>query len=729
MGTNSVDVAALVASANSGDTFCIADLDVPSNTRRVLVSMQSSPTGPRPRITGTLNTGAQQIGTLLRNPVSQTLGFVEFTLRGPAERTPLAAASFCLEVEDAAVGFGGASVQRLPSRPVSSVNGRPIGPLDVSVLFLESSKTQTRVISRLPEALERAAVFGGAIERALLLLALPLLVLLIYVVVRVLASADALRIVTLALLAAAVSFSYATLWTVLLHPFHGPDESEHFAYAQHLAATNELPDRAVTSVRPSYSASELRLMEAVHHNSTILNTSSRLRWQRDWARRYARASRGANDADGGGYTASATGHSPLYYAYVGVPYRALNSHTSLPNVLFAMRLWSALLASVVAACTVFLARLTFGPDHNRVAWVSGVLVGLQPVFGSVSASVNNDTAVNAAAAVFLVASLDAWRRSPTSANAVVTGLSAIALPIAKVTGFALLPILPIAVIAIALRHGGLRAARWAMVVALSIALAASLWSFVAAPVIAGASGDIYNVHPVPAAPPTTVSQRDSAPTQIDQLWLRLRYAEQTFVPFVRVGEPLWDLPGSGLPTWPAYYIYIQRGYGLFGWRSTEVGDGLLRLVFVGLVGGWFLAAAAALRHRKRWRAQVLCFAFLLSAITSVLAFISVAYTTDTLHADAGEQGRYLFTALPALAVVFSSGVLALKGQWRTLLTGAYVGAAGILATLAWVSALSEGGLYNIQCVPRGGSRALPSEFACSLNTAAAEPLGRPGLKH
>ena len=688
VGTNSVDVAALVTSAKSGDTFCIADLDVPESTQQIAVSMQVSPTGPRPSVTGTLDTGAQVIASSSRDSMPSALTYAEFKLREPVKPTPRSSASFCLRIKSAAVGFGGASVQRLPNRPVSSLNGRPIGPIDVSVRFLGSASSEPRVIDRLPDAFRRAAVFGGLVDNVLVLCALPLLLLIGYLSIRVVSAADVLRLRTLAVIAAAMSFGYATTWTVLLHPFHGPDESEHFAYAQHLAATNELPDKEAASARPPYSTSQLRLLEALHHNSTILNTTSRLRWREDWANRYEQASRGSDDSDGGGGTASATGHSPLYYLYAGVPYRILAPSLGLPDVLLAMRLWSALLASVVAACTVLLAGVMFGPGRNKVAWASGVLVGLQPVFASVSASVNNDTAVNAAAAVFLVAVVSAWRKSPTTATAVVAGLAALTLPIAKVTGFALLPILPLAVVAIATHHGVKRASRWALKLSASLALAAGFWIFVLSPILTNTPGRVYNVHTPPvAAAPAQTAETPPERSSFELLALRLRYAEQTFVPALPIGDRLWDLPGAGLTTWPAYFIYIERGYGLFGWKSAQVGPGLLKLVFFCLLAGWILAGVAAVRYRNRWRTYLSGMVLLAVSVISVLAFVSVAYTSDTIRTDAGEQGRYLFTALPALAVLFSSGLLAVKGRWRDLLTGMYVAGAAALGMLAWISAL------------------------------------------
>ncbi len=76
-----------------------------------------------------------------------------------------------------------------------------------------------------------------------------------------------------------------------------------------------------------------------------------------------------------------------------------------------------------------------------------------------------------------------------------------------------------------------------------------------------------------------------------------------------------------------------------------------------------------------------------AGLVSVLAFISYAYATAEVRTDAGEQGRYAFTALVPLGVLFAGFIFAFTGRWRKIALGAVTSAAAALAVLAWLSAL------------------------------------------
>lgn len=685
LGTNSVDYAAVIAGATTNDTFCIADLDVPRGTGRVEIALSAVATERARRVRATLNTGASNL-RLSHGQLPTSVGYATFTLDTPTTRS-VSRASVCLEITGYRVEFGGASVQSLPERPATSIDGRPLGALDVSTRFLAPEEVHERVIDEIPAALKRATVFAGPVEIVLVYCSIPGLLLLVYGGVRITATSDRRRIRTLALLAAVFAFAHAATWAVLLHPFHGADESEHFAYAQYLATTDQSPDRATSSPdRSPYSTSEIRLLEALHHNSTILNTTSRLRWNDDWARRYGAAAIGTSESDGGGGTESATGHSPLYYAYVGIPYRLLHHEVSLPSVILAMRLWSALLAAIVAACATLIVAAAFGASYRQAAWVAGLTVALQPVFGSVSGAINNDTAVNVTAAGFLLALVLTWRHGPSTRNAAVVGTLLILMPVAKITGFALAPVFLVAAIVVALRHGIRATVAWSATIVVVLAVAAAGWSFAVSPAVSGERGRIVNVHKAtvgtPAGSPATSEGRLASLG----IGLKLRYFEQTFSPILPIGTRLWALPGSGIDAWPAYYIYIKRGYGLFGWQSTAVGTGLLHLIFYALLLGWCCTLVTLVRAR-RCGLDLGGAAILAAAIGCVLLFISAAYATDSLHTDAGEQGRYVFTALPALSALFAIGPLGFGTKARSVLFGAYAGGAASLAPLLWVSAL------------------------------------------
>lgn len=677
-GTNSVDVASVIAHAEPKQTLCVRDLMIPAGTARIGVSMAALHEPPGGGHATALLVADGKRVTLAVEPSLAGLDF--HTLALPQKTTRQAVgAVVCVRPRDMSLDFGGAFVQRLPGARVTTLDGQPIGQGDVSVQYLGDNP---RVYAAVPQALRRSTVFESPLGMVLTWLALPFLVLALYVVCRVTATAPSLQVRTLAITAAALAFGYAACWAVLLHPFHGADESEHFAYAQYLAATDKQPDRGGPSARSPYSTAELRLLEAVHHNSTILNPTSRLRWDRGWDARYERDAVRARDDDGGGGSESATGHSPLYYEVVGLPYRLLGHHMSLPGVLLLMRLLNAALASLVAGLAVVAASLAYGSAHRMQAWAAGVLVGLQPVFGSVAGAVNNDTAVNLAAAALLTVLIATWVEGPTRTKAVLTGSLVVVLPVAKITGFGVYPVVALALVLMLVRYPVGSVLKWGATLAASVVLIAAGWTLLASPLIGGQRGTLYNVHPA------VVTSAPAAGGAAITTTGRLNYFAQTILPSAPLHPRVWALPGA---TWlerqPLFYIYVRRGYGLFGWKSVELRTSLLYGIAASLAAGWLLAVLAALRLRRRWREWLGSAVILAAAVLSVLAFVSYAYATQGLHADPGEQGRYIFTAIVPLATLFSAGAFAFRDRLRAAVTGMIASGAAALAIVAWLSAL------------------------------------------
>lgn len=678
-GTNSVDVATVIANAGPRQETCIRDLDIPSETGRLEVSLVALNIERGARIRAYLDAGTYQAPLRQLKPLG-ALGFLPFALPNVLDRA-LKDAAVCLTPLKMTVGFGGAFVQRLPKSPITTVAGSELAMGDVGVRYLRPDGLSPRVLDAIPKALRRATVFESSFGSALVWMALPALLMLVYVVIRTTALADAKGIRRLAVIAAAVTFVHGAAWAVLLHPFHGADESEHFAYAQYLAETNRRAD-AGFSKRPPYATSQLRLLQALHHNSTILNPTSRPRWESSYAAEYRNNQQGTRDDDGGGFTTGASGHSPLYYAVIGIPYRLMSGSSDMPSVLLVMRLWNAALAAAVAALAVLTAGLVFR-GRATIAWLAGVLVGLQPVFGSVAGAVNNDTAVNLAAAAMIFVLIRSWSLEPTVRLACVVGTLLVVLPVAKITGFALFPVVAVAALVIAMKHGYRTASRWVAVAGIVAAVTASVWIFAAAPLLGGSRGSLVNQHP--AAPSTT----QAAPARVNvSLGTHVNYLLQTVVPRPTFGKEHWKLSGaSALERWPLYAIYVNRGYGLFGWKSAELSRSLLRGIFLWLACGWGLSVVAIVRHRDTWRQWGGGAVILAAAVPFVLAFVSYAFATNDVLYDFGEQGRYVFTALVPLGVMFSAACFSLSGRLRYALAGAMSAAAACLALIAWASAL------------------------------------------
>lgn len=426
-------------------------------------------------------------------------------------------------------------------------------------------------------------------------------------------------------------------------------------------------------------------MAALHHNSTTLNPSSRPRWDRYWEQQYKNNLDGTSPSDGGGFTESGTGHGPLYYSLIGLPLRLIGEPREQLGALLAMRLFNAVIASLVAGIAVLTALLLV-PRRKEVAWLAGAVAGLQPVFGSVAGAVNNDTAVNVLAALMVYLLVVSFVKGATLQRGLLVGLVAVLLPLAKITGFELIPVAGGVALLLAVRHGLRAAATWAAGAGAACVASLLVWMILISPLLGAGRGDIVYRHPaVPVPAVAAQAPVVSGPTVVD----KLEYVVQTFVPTPTIGDDHWMLPGADrLERWPAFRIYIDRGYGLFGWKSTNLNLGMLRGILVALAVGWLLALLAAVRNRRQWRSWLGQTTILVASIGSVLLFVSWAYATNEVRTDLGEQGRYVFPALVPLAVLFTTGAYAFASPvWRHVYVGAASVAASGLAMLAWMTAL------------------------------------------
>lgn len=685
-GTNSVGIGTVIADVNPGQKLCVRDLLIPKETGRVGLWMfgQQIRAGARYDAWVQLESGRRL--TLESPRVRAETGFDFFSLAAPLKQDAVRA-SLCVVPTSVKMGVGGASVQRLPGAPVSLLAGSPLVGKDVAVRYDLPATASRSFASVLVSSLSRSTTFEPWFGRILTWISLPALLLLIYLVTRVAATADRRTTRALVVGACGVAFVHAAAWSVLLAPLHGADESEHFGYAQHLAAAGERPDEAAGSQRPPYSSAEERLMGALHHNSTTLNPSSRPRWDAYWEREFRRSLGGVSGADGGGYTESGTGHGPLYYSLVSLPLRILDEPAQQPAALLAMRLLNALFASLIAGIAVLVA-LLLAPGRKDVAWFAGLLAGLQPVFGSVAGAVNNDTGVNVLAAATVLLLVLSYVRGPSLRRGIATGGLLVLLPLAKITGFEIVPIAALLPVLLAVRYGFRASAKWTGGLVATCVASFAVWSLIVSPLLGAGRGDLVYRHPAPPAPaaaaPSAVAAAPAGPTPVD----KLEYVIQTFVPTPTIGPDHWALTGSRLQRWPAFRIYIDRGYGLFGWKSTNLSMGMLRGILIALTLGWALTIIAAVRRRRAWRSWGGPALILVATVGSVLLFVGWAYATNEVRTDLGEQGRYVFPALVPLAVLFSCGAYAFRSAiWRHAYLGVGSVATSGLAALAWTTAL------------------------------------------
>lgn len=679
-GTNSVDAAAVIGRAAPGQQTCIKNLVVPARTGRISIFIGiSEQSFPQPLLTGTLRAADGRQWHFSRQLVNNRTGFFrDFELSprptGPNEFP----ATACFRVGLASIDLGGAKVNRFPDTEPSTVGGKPITGSDVSVRFLTRKHTGTRRITRLDDAVQRATLFkdlpGNSTVIWLLLVGFATGV--PYLAIRTAATVRRLSVRTMASRAVAVATFAGIAWALMLPPLHGADESEHLAYVQYVAETGHRADAGPTKRQP-YSSDELLLMGAIRHSSTVVDDTSRVRWDPVSEGRYLRALRESTPRrdDGGGYTDSASGHSPLYYALLAIPYRMVAGHLNLVQTSIILRLSNAVLAALVAGLAVWTAALLL-PRWPETWWLAGVLAGLQPVFSSISGTINNDTLVNLLSATAVTAVVHAWRKGPSRTNMAALATSAALLPVAKITGFALWPALAFGILIIGLRHHR-RADLFRMsILPFGVLAVVAVWVYVSAPLLGGDQGRLVNVH---TAGPTIAT--NVASTAGVTMAVRVNYLVQMFVPFIHLGRDVWG------QAWPVYSVYIKRGYGRFGWLDVGLPSTWLTLVTISLIGGWIAAAAAAIRHRATWRHWAPGVAFLCAVIIAVIAFVAAAYAVDFTRAIPGEQGRYIFPALVPMATLFAGGLGIVSSRLRAGVLGAAVSATSMFALFAWTAAL------------------------------------------
>jgi uncharacterized membrane protein len=680
-GTNSVDIGAVIGQSPAGKVTCVRNLVVPSGTGRIgLWIGPQSPTTRRPHIEGKLTAAnGRQWRVNAALEVDGYGHFRDMPLVPPSTGGSSSPATFCFRVIGAAGDLGGSSVNGYPKAKPSTIAGNALTATDIAVRFLTARHTGSHLVSRVDDALRRAALFKGfpGGSAILWIVLLGFIAGVPYFVLRTAATVSRCSVRTLASRATIVAAFAGIAWALMLPPLHGADEAEHLAYAQHVAETGHRADAAPSS-RPPYSSDEQILMGAIRHSSTVLNDSSRVRWDELPEARYESISDGHIPRDdGGGFTDSASGHSPLYYAIVAIPYKAFAGALDLAQLDIVMRITTALIASLVAGLAVWCASF-LAPRRKELWWLAGMLVALQPVFNSISGTVNNDTLVNVLAAVVITLLIHAWRNGPQTRAMAGLGVATVLLPIAKITGFALWPVVGLGLLVVVATHRRRADLMRLLVVPLAAAVTLLLWVFLIAPLVGGGQGALLNVHPSSPTAAANVSTSPGGITRLEQL----NYLVQMVLPFVHLTGDVWA------QRWPLYTIYVERGYGRFGWLDAGLAYNVLRALTVALIIGWSVALVAAARHRREWRRWVPGTAILIIAVVSVVTFVGVAYATTSPRPVPGEQGRYIFPALVPLAVLFAGGASAFRGRARAWIAGAVASLLPLFGLYAWLAALT-----------------------------------------
>jgi 4-amino-4-deoxy-L-arabinose transferase-like glycosyltransferase len=455
----------------------------------------------------------------------------------------------------------------------------------------------------------------------------------------------------------AVVFANAIVWALVTPAFQGPDEQAHVAYAVHLAETGKTPRSG--SHRPPFSSEMVLALQRTHHYSVIQYPEARPPWRRADERLYERVvaeREPARDDDGGDSVAAV--HGPVYYALPALAYRVAGG--SFFERLFAMRIASALLAALTALFVYGTVRELL-PRERWAAVAGGLLVGFQPMFGFVSGTVNADVGVNLAGAALLYLLIRALRRGLTPALAAAIPVTFVLGVLAKATMIAFAPVAALALLVVAWRRAASARAWLALVGALTAIVAA--WAMLAAVLD----------RPLLPLPPEAGpgSERVGIGGSLSYLW-------QVFLPHLPFMHDIYQGP-DGVPAWA---VYVERAWGVFGWVAIKLPAWAFYLIAAGMALALALALRAGVRYRAALRARAVELAVLALGFASVAVLAHLAFVHVTTTSIIEEQGRYLFPAATAAAVLAVGACYGLGRRLAPLAGTALVGGMMLLSALS-----------------------------------------------
>ncbi len=312
-------------------------------------------------------------------------------------------------------------------------------------------------------------------------------------------------------------------------------------------------------------------------------------------------------------------HQPPLYYLLAVPIYRISGGSVL-----ALRLFSLILGGVGVAMIFLILREVY-PDRPGIAWFGGGLVAFVPQYLAIMASVNNDALVMALLWLWFLLALRYLRGR---ASPWLLGLIAGALVLTKTTAYGVLP-LTLLVIYLRYRRAGMPfgwAARQLIAMTLPVAVLGGMWW--GRNVVVYGWPDLFGLM---RHGDVVVGQPETAQ------WI----AQQGLRPFLR--DAIWTL--------------FRSFWGQFGWMGVvldlRIYQGLAIFSVLTIDGiAWYLfdAVRAGLKAHQRDDLIVLGTAGLIT-----LGMVVVYNITFVQH-----QGRYLFPALPLLALSAALG-------WRSLM--------------------------------------------------------------
>nr|MBP7689420.1 DUF2142 domain-containing protein [Thermoflexales bacterium] len=379
--------------------------------------------------------------------------------------------------------------------------------------------------------------------------------------------------------------------------FEGPDESNHFFVIQSIHETGRLPvqDSATSTLyRQEGSQPPLYYLAGAMLISGI-DVSA--------ASEYVRSNPQVNIGSPG------SPNNKNHYIHTS---REDFPYHDTPLAVHLLRGLSIGLGLITISMTYALARLLF-PDRKSVALVAAMLVAFNPQFIYLSAAVNNDNAINALAACSLYLLARLWRGDRSWRVLLALAVSLGLAVIAKLGGLILLGFSVVVIGYLAVKQRDWRwGGRSVFVVGAAVAVIGGWWF-------------IRNV------------QLYGDPTGLSAM-LKLLDGRTTEV---TVAQMISELPSLWFSFW-----------GVFGWFNIQLPDWAFGIYAVVVVGA-LLSGGLALRRVREYDWRQLEPILALAGWVG-LVFVGLIRYEMMLKAF---QGRLLFSAMPALAILLALGAM------------------------------------------------------------------------
>jgi hypothetical protein len=460
------------------------------------------------------------------------------------------------------------------------------------------------------------------------------------------------RVPAAAWMCALIAFLNAFAWSIIVPPFQGRDEVDHFAYVAQLAEKGTLPKTgSEVGIRP-YSPQEALVMEGLHYYQVMFTPYEPSISSMAEQRTLQENVNAGDSLEGSGEGGVAATEPPLYYALQTIPYTLGGSN--ILAQLQLMRLFGALFGAATVLLTfLFLRELL--PGVPWAATVGALCVALQPLFAFVSGSVNPDTILFAVCAALFLCLARAFRRGLTPPLAIVLGLL-IAVGFAtklNFIGVAFGVFVGLVVLAVSEARARGRHALLSPAIAAGIGLV---------PVLLYVLHNVMSNHPIFGI----VSEIGAIATKSP--FDKLSYIWEMYLP---------RLPGMmhyfvGMTTYRD--VWFDRSVGLYGWMDTMFPTWVDNVALVPAGAVVLLCGRELLVRRDALRARLPELGVYAAIAVGVLVMVGVSsYDSDIVnHEYAFGEPRYLLPLVPLLGAVI---VLAVRGagrRWVPVVGGAMV---------------------------------------------------------